>query len=100
MVTEQIALKIRGHLGCDSCITQSRHSAEPIGDRPPDACFGGMLPGVKFACCGHGSENGGYIVFDNGVVVRGVFSSICHEKDPRYNTCMIDGEYINFPNKD
>lgn len=29
------------------------------------------LPGVKFACCGHGEE--GYIYFENGVTIRGLF---------------------------
>lgn len=32
-----------------------------------DACIG-KLPGVKFACCGHGGE--GYIVFQNGKTIR------------------------------
>ncbi len=32
-----------------------------------DACLG-KLPGVKFACCGHGAENG-YILFKNGARV-------------------------------
>lgn len=36
-----------------------------------DACLG-ELPGVKFACCGHGREHG-YIAFTNGVVIRGNF---------------------------
>ena len=30
-----------------------------------DACLG-TLPGVKFACCGHGATQG-YISFENGV---------------------------------
>lgn len=30
------------------------------------------LPGVKFACCGHGVSEG-YIWFENGVIVRGKF---------------------------
>ena len=30
------------------------------------------LPGVKFACCGHGVSEG-YIWFENGVIVRGNF---------------------------
>jgi hypothetical protein len=30
------------------------------------------LPGVRFACCGHG-EHEGYIMFDNGTLVRGIF---------------------------
>lgn len=36
----------------------------------PDTCLG-TLPGVKFACCGHGDINGAYITFENGVTVRG-----------------------------
>ena len=34
----------------------------------PDPCLG-MLPGVNFACCGHGTDNG-YIAFENGVTIR------------------------------
>lgn len=33
-----------------------------------DACLG-TLPGVKFACCGHGVHHG-YIYFENEVVIR------------------------------
>jgi len=35
-----------------------------------DTCIG-KLPGVKFACCGHGNREGSYIMFENGVVIRG-----------------------------
>lgn len=34
----------------------------------PDGCLG-RLPGVKFACCGHGKRPG-YILFENGVSIR------------------------------
>lgn len=34
----------------------------------PDPCFG-KLPGVMFACCGHGKREG-YIYFENGVTLR------------------------------
>ncbi len=30
------------------------------------------LPGVRFACCGHGEQDG-YILFENGVTIRGPF---------------------------
>jgi hypothetical protein len=33
-----------------------------------DPCIG-KLPGVIFACCGHGQETG-YIAFENGTVIR------------------------------
>lgn len=35
-----------------------------------DECLG-MLPGVTAACCGHGDPEQAYIIFNNGVVVRG-----------------------------
>ena len=35
----------------------------------PDPCFG-WLPGVKFACCGHGFRGQGYITFDDDTEVR------------------------------
>lgn len=36
-----------------------------------DHCLG-MLPGVINACCGHGVDEG-YIQFENGTVIRGIF---------------------------
>ncbi len=44
--------------------------------RGPDCCDPciGKLPGVLFACCGHGGKTkangGGYIYFENGVTIR------------------------------
>lgn len=35
-----------------------------------DECLG-KLPGVVHACCGHGDRDAAYIVFRNGVVIRG-----------------------------
>lgn len=37
-----------------------------------DGCLG-TLPGVRFACCGHGIHRG-YIQFTNGVIIRGNFT--------------------------
>lgn len=34
-----------------------------------DPCLG-TLPGVKFACCGHGITEEAYITFENGITVR------------------------------
>lgn len=36
-----------------------------------DPCFG-RLPGVVFACCGHGGLVGtdGYVYFESGVIIR------------------------------
>lgn len=39
-----------------------------IPARGPDPCIG-LLPGVKFACCGHGVGRG-YIYFTNGTIIR------------------------------
>jgi len=36
-----------------------------------DACIGN-LPGVSYACCGHGNHRG-YIQFTNGITIRGNF---------------------------
>jgi hypothetical protein len=38
-----------------------------------DPCLG-KLPGVKFACCGHGAREG-YMYFENEVIVRFNISS-------------------------
>lgn len=56
------------HRSCAVC-------GDPDTSEGHDPCLG-SLPGVKNACCGHGGE--GYISFDNGVVVRGLF---CIEHD-------------------
>lgn len=40
------------------------------GDGAVDRCLG-VLPGVSNACCGHGDPNSAYIVFKNGVTIRG-----------------------------
>ena len=35
----------------------------------PDPCLG-ILPGVDFACCGHGDHRLSYVKFSSGIVVR------------------------------
>ena len=49
---------------CNKCPTKEGH----------DPCIAN-LPGVKAACCGHGTEEG-YFMFENGVVIRGKFTEI------------------------
>lgn len=39
--------------------------------REPDPCLG-MLPGVVEACCGHGNDAKAYVMFENGVLFRGI----------------------------
>lgn len=36
--------------------------------RQVDPCLG-QLPGVAAACCGHGADDG-YVMFNNGVIIR------------------------------
>lgn len=57
-------------------------NGKPVGDRTckergafvssikPDPCLG-KLPGVKHACCGHGKKESAYVMFENGIVIRG-----------------------------
>lgn len=45
---------------CQMSITNEGH----------DPCIAN-LPGVKFACCGHGVREDSYITFDNGITIRG-----------------------------
>lgn len=55
-------------------------------DFGPDPCFG-ELPGVDFACCGHGGLPGttaigtGYIRFTNGLVLRFNGEGVTTEKE-------------------
>jgi hypothetical protein len=53
-----------------------------------DPCIA-RLPGVRYACCGHGVREG-YIQFDNGVVVRGYFTDI--ERDMQTLPIRPDGK--------
>jgi hypothetical protein len=50
------------HRACKKC---------GFGFKDYDACLG-KLPGVINACCGHGVDEG-YIQFENGVIIRGIF---------------------------
>ena len=67
----------RGH-ACNThaeCEEAEKKPCKRCG-KPPnkggeDACLG-HLPGVRFACCGHGEQEG-YIMFTNGVTIRGNF---------------------------
>jgi hypothetical protein len=48
------------------------------------------LPGVKYACCGHGN-GGGYIMFNNGLSIRMDITSI-HQSYPE---CFRNYEWIS-----
>ena len=45
-----------------------------------DPCLGN-LPGVQYACCGHGGEGptSGYLYFENGVRIGMVIADISYE---------------------
>ena len=60
-------------VNCKRCLKTMK-----FGD--PDPCLG-VLPGVAYACCGHGVEEG-YIYFHSGVVIRGEFTEIEKTKKP------------------
>ena len=51
-----------------ACVACGLKRTEAYG---PDPCLG-YLPGVRNACCGHGVQYG-YIQFENGLVIRGLF---------------------------
>jgi len=50
-------------------IRPCRKCNKKFGINKPDQCLG-KLPGVKFACCGHGVKEQAYIRFTNGVEVE------------------------------
>lgn len=54
---------------------------EDVVPGAPDPCLG-YLPGVKFACCGHGKHEG-YIAFSNGTTIRGTFNRFEYRPFPR-----------------
>lgn len=45
-------------------------NCKPTDGKHPDPCLG-LLPGVAHACCGHGNRYDAYIMFDNGLIIRG-----------------------------
>lgn len=50
-----------------------------------DPCLG-KLPGVKFACCGHGKRHG-YMFFENGVTIRfGRLTDVEHKTYSAYHS--------------
>jgi hypothetical protein len=40
------------------------------GSTCADPCLG-VLPGVRYACCGHGVRSTAYVRFENGATIRG-----------------------------
>lgn len=52
------------------------------GDDGHDPCFG-HLPGIQFACCGHGGDGlcEAYLYFENGVRIGMIVTSISYDDD-------------------
>ena len=47
-----------------------QHCGRYVDTRYPDPCLG-KLPGVEYACCGHGNRWQAYVKFKNGLIIRG-----------------------------
>lgn len=47
-----------------------KHCNVKYDQNEPDPCLG-KLPGVEYACCGHGVQKQSYIKFLNGKIIRG-----------------------------
>ena len=68
-----------------------------IGGKEIDACFKQKLPGVKYACCGHG-ESKGYIYFKNGMIVttaKIITPRTIHHFDDKFVSEYYDKEREN-----
>lgn len=57
-----------------------KHCGKYVDTRHPDPCLQ-KLPGVRYACCGHGNRWQSYIVFENGLTIRGFLSEEDWERD-------------------
>lgn len=55
---------------CAACGLTRELADTPTGDDGPDPCLG-RLPGVMFACCGHGQRAYAYVAFSDGTTIRG-----------------------------
>lgn len=65
------------YLYADTGLPQDESPSRPcaacgraIVHETPDPCLG-MLPGVAFACCGHGVPGLSYVTFTDGTTLRG-----------------------------
>jgi len=50
-----------------------KHCSKDFGEiasTEVDPCLG-KLPGVINACCGHGNPDESYVIFENGITIRG-----------------------------
>lgn len=66
-IRDELVMQGCYHLREDQSLICPKCQIVAEGAGHPDPCLG-SLPGVKFACCGHGKDYG-YIVFENGTVV-------------------------------
>jgi hypothetical protein len=62
-----------------------------------DPCIAN-LPGVINACCGHGVKEG-YVMFDNGIVIRGIFERD-HFKDHVFNRDLRENGFLGIESQD
>ena len=69
-----------GQLVGKEALRDCKKCGKPMNWREPDPCLG-ILPGVAYACCGHGAEEG-YIYFHSGIVIRGEFTEISRTEKP------------------
>jgi hypothetical protein len=60
------------NLRCKKKDVTKNHKGKVTGYADP--CMG-IIPGVRYGCCGHGKSEG-YLFFENGVIVRGTFNVI------------------------
>ena len=65
-----------------------------------DPCLG-HLPGVAYACCGHGLERG-YILFENDVCVRFDLSEVRHLSPVFYTSMILEdtGEVVEIGDRE
>ena len=54
-----------------------------VTDEGHDPCIRN-LPGVKFACCGHGNPKRAYIYWENGLIIRGFRIDQKREEGPQW----------------
>lgn len=68
---------------CDNCGLKVKKEHRDHRGQYVDPCLG-ILPGVKYGCCGHGEEDG-YLFFLNGVTVRFETTEVEHTTVSKYH---------------
>ena len=68
-----------------------RNCKKEMKEDEPDACIG-KLPGVKYACCGHGIIVDAYVVFNDNTLLRASEAIVYFEIIKKRIKCKVESD--------